>query len=270
MQYHSINAAKHLDPFVRQLWLYQGCSKRPLPTLLPGTGTELLINLADPIQLQLGTHSRTLGHDALICCPRTAQLKLTATGNVKLLSIRFRSSGFYQLFRVPMHGLTDQLHLYSDVFNATDLSWLFDEHSDVERLSRLQRWLSDKLEQSNDHNLLFGQVIEQVYYGLDKQVLSRVKSEAACSERSFQRKFKTFTGVDAKYFSRTARFQACLKQLLHTDRMRFAELSTEQSFYDQSHFIKEFRHFSGQTPKDYLARHNHPYNYYRLTQNQNQ
>jgi AraC-like DNA-binding protein len=71
------------------------------------------------------------------------------------------------------------------------------------------------------------------------------------SERQFERKFKTWTGFTPKYFSRIVRFHATMKHYGNRERS-LTEIAYACGYYDQSHFIHEFKQFSGHHPKAYF------------------
>ncbi|WP_051227879.1 helix-turn-helix domain-containing protein [Oceanospirillum beijerinckii] len=265
MQQNTLYMPDYLDPFVRQIWLWQSEISEALPVILPGTGTELIFNLGAPIELTLNGETRHLYQDAIIICPRKHRITLSAHSKVRLLSVRFRSSGFYQMFRIPMTELTDHLFSFSECFSSDQLPPIFDpELSNQQCILHLKQWLEQRLEQMKSPNAFSG-IVDQVYYRYGGDGLAEIKTQAACSERSFQRKFRLLTGVDARYFSRTARFQHTLKHLLKHKKRHFSDAPGDHTFYDQAHFIKEFRHFTGQPPMEYLKGHHSGLNYYSDT-----
>lgn len=72
------------------------------------------------------------------------------------------------------------------------------------------------------------------------------------SLRQFQRKFKSASGFSPKLYSRILRFSKVAASL-GGDFKDLTALAYEHEYYDQSHFIHEFREFSGYTPRDYFA-----------------
>ena len=75
------------------------------------------------------------------------------------------------------------------------------------------------------------------------------------SEKQFNRIFSEYIGIAPKDFLRIIRLQRTLSVLQHNPGISFAQLSYECGFTDQSHMIKEFKLFSGYTPKEYLNRY---------------
>lgn len=78
-------------------------------------------------------------------------------------------------------------------------------------------------------------------------------ADVAClSEKQFCRIFSENIGTTPKEFLRIIRLQRTLSILQHNPKIGFAQLSYECGYTDQSHMIKEFKLFSGYTPKEYL------------------
>jgi AraC-like DNA-binding protein len=72
------------------------------------------------------------------------------------------------------------------------------------------------------------------------------------SERHIRRLFFSYAGVSPRLFARIIRHQRTLRALNLDPRQNLAELAFEQGYYDQSHFIKEFRRFQGSTPLQFI------------------
>ena len=81
--------------------------------------------------------------------------------------------------------------------------------------------------------------------------ISAMAREHALSTRQFERKFKEVAGLSPKLYSRIIRFQAATKHKLN-GRCDLTEVAYACGYYDQSHFINDFREFSGYTPKEFF------------------
>jgi AraC-type DNA-binding domain-containing proteins len=75
--------------------------------------------------------------------------------------------------------------------------------------------------------------------------------EQAVSTRQFERRFKEVAGLSPKLYSRVVRFQAATQHRLNGNR-DLTEIAYSCGYYDQSHFINDFREFSGYSPKEYF------------------
>jgi len=85
--------------------------------------------------------------------------------------------------------------------------------------------------------------------------VSDVAERAGMGSRRFMEKFREQTGLAPKAFQRVRRFQQVLQSLHTSERFdgSFAALAADCGYYDQAHFIHDFRRFAGMTPGDYLA-----------------
>jgi AraC-like DNA-binding protein len=80
-------------------------------------------------------------------------------------------------------------------------------------------------------------------------------AEIGLSTRQLHRQYRSRFGISPKtYFSILRFIQA--KNLLSTcPDMELSEIALESNYYDQAHFIKEFKRFSGFTPSSYRKKH---------------
>ncbi len=67
------------------------------------------------------------------------------------------------------------------------------------------------------------------------------------------RKFSFAIGLSPKQLAKTIRIQTTLKALLNEEITNLTDLSHENEYFDQAHFIKEFKEFTGLTPKKFFG-----------------
>lgn len=76
--------------------------------------------------------------------------------------------------------------------------------------------------------------------------------ELGCSRRHLSARFREQIGITPKTAARLLRFRRCV-ELLGEDGTRFAEIAAACGYYDQPHMNRDFREFSGTTPRSFLA-----------------
>jgi transcriptional regulator GlxA family with amidase domain len=74
--------------------------------------------------------------------------------------------------------------------------------------------------------------------------------------RQLERKFKKHIGVSPKQLGKVIRLQTALKMLLNEETESLTHIAYESEYYDQAHFIKDFKEFTGTNPKDFLGNEN--------------
>jgi methylphosphotriester-DNA--protein-cysteine methyltransferase len=71
--------------------------------------------------------------------------------------------------------------------------------------------------------------------------------------RQLERKFLKQVGLSPKQLGKVIRLQTALKMLLNRQAESLTAIAYESEYYDQAHFIKDFKEFTGTNPKDFLA-----------------
>ncbi|MGV3597836.1 MAG: DUF6597 domain-containing transcriptional factor [Bacteroidota bacterium] len=93
--------------------------------------------------------------------------------------------------------------------------------------------------------------IKQVLFDTETRNVSLLADTYSLSVRQFERRFKEYSGFSPKLYTRIARFQNVLKE--YGNRQPLTDIALRCGYYDQSHFIRDFKAFSGHNPKTYFA-----------------
>ncbi|MGF1717558.1 helix-turn-helix domain-containing protein [Photobacterium chitinilyticum] len=242
--------------------MWEQSSPLMIPDILPGTGVEIMLNLGAPLVIESPASAQLKFGSGLVICPRRSAYKVKVTGATKLLSIRFRSAGFFQLFGIPLTTIADQVVDVSQIMPKELLLRIIESDSTIEAIALLEVWLMQQIGPRCAGASELEWAINRIYYQSSHDVIADVKRSLNISERTFQRKFKAYTGVDAKYFERTSRFQSTLRTLLSGCHHQYTAVVLEHGYYDQPHFIKDCKYFTGLTPKQFLTEDNFVLNHY--------
>lgn len=84
--------------------------------------------------------------------------------------------------------------------------------------------------------------------------IARLAEELSYSERHVNRLFLHCLGFGPKLFCKQVRFQSTLEKLTKMPDRKIAPLLAQTGYSDQAHFQREFKEFTGLTPKQYLRR----------------
>jgi AraC-like DNA-binding protein len=74
------------------------------------------------------------------------------------------------------------------------------------------------------------------------------------SSRYIDKVFKDYAGMSPKTFAQIIRFQSTIDHLDHDNLIPLSDLAASGGYYDQPQFIRDFRKFTGTTPKEYRRR----------------
>ena len=242
-----------LSPYVKHYWLMTvnsevQASERVIPTgmmcLMFHRGERIFSSADDQWQ----PRAFLSGQDAVYT-------DLSYCGNIDMISVEFRPAGAKAFFKMPMLELYEQtvaLDTLND-FQLTELEKRLSDAANPETcVFLIESFLYKRLYQSNEYNLKrINAVMQSIYHG---QQNIDMLAQAACLEyKQFKRIFADYIGANPKDYLRIVRFQKALHILQTQPKTGLTQLAYECGYYDQSHFIKDFKQFSGYTPTEYLT-----------------
>lgn len=99
-------------------------------------------------------------------------------------------------------------------------------------------------------DLLYDKIIESGPTMLLKDIF---KGCPAC-RRTLERNFKRRTGVSPKKLMRIVRFDYLWKKINHEASVDYQDLVFDGKFFDQAHFINDFKYITGETPSYFFNR----------------
>jgi AraC-like DNA-binding protein len=246
-----VPAGRSLAHYVDRYWTWEG---RPdqLPVLMPGTGAELMIHHGRPLVADTAVGPRQLPMMHLLSL-RRIRWPLTAPGLVAFTAVRFRAGGLAKFTRVPAEELVDQVVPGWAVFGgAADMlsRTVQPELPLVERAINIETVLTSLLRTEPDRRI--DVAARRVYEDPSTVRVDQLGPDLGMSARHLRRGFIATVGVGPKEFQRLARFQRVVRTLLLSAPQTQLPVALSAGYYDQSHYIKEFRRLAGRRPTQLL------------------
>lgn len=158
-------------------------------------------------------------------------------------------------FGIPASVVSNQEPAMSDLLEeeGTELEEkIMIAKNNHERVAILSAYLQKKLKNAvSTHQNIFSsiQFIIQKNGCIDVDMLAR---KYFLSTRQFERNFKQYAGFSPKLYSRIIRFQSVLGEYGKQNKT-LTEIAYDCGYYDQSHFIHDFKEFSGYHPGSYFS-----------------
>lgn len=257
LSYHQRCPSPALAPYVDTLWLSHGTPPaHKKERVLPNGAAALIFNLAedriysyDRERPHLGTHT----NGALIAGPR-AQFEVIDTECQRLLAgVVLRPAGAALLLGVPAYELTD-LDVPLDALwgrAATRIrERLMHAATPAAKLDALDRCLLERLPNAAPPPVV-SHALALLANAAAAPPLSEIARATGFSQRRFIELFRHHTGIGPKTYHRIQRFQDALRRAHQGRLVSWTELALSAGYYDQAHFVHDFRAFSGITPTEY-------------------
>lgn len=249
-----------LDSFVASIWIYRSEPQpHALERILPTGAAQLIFNLKEN-QTRLYDPNRRLRcatTEGSVLSGVWSRYQIIDTAEQEYVAgVAFKPGGTVAFMRMPANEA-------SNVDVPLDVLWgPHRTHALRERL--LERDASedalDAIEQALEEMLLPRGVHPAVAFALASfhriprvATIAAVTDAIGLSAKRFIERFKVDVGVTPKRYCRIRRFQRALA-LAHRERsIDWTQVALDCGYFDQAHFIHEFRAFSGLTPTAYQA-----------------
>jgi AraC-like DNA-binding protein len=254
MTYREIKPGASLRRYVKCYYVYESSADTTFDDIVfPSGCTEIIFNLGEgQWQTQNGQQYETtppIEFWGQIVKP----LPVRSIGRNTMLGIRF-------LPQAAAHFINDKADLFNNqVVDYSDLSGntarvLHDEllHASRwgQRIGLVEAYLLQHLSFAEKHCHQMA-IVSDVMQEIVKQDffdnIDNVASRYGITSRYLQKLFLQYTGLTPKLYSKINRFQNSLKLITKKDAS-LTSIAYQCGYFDQSHFIREFKSFTGLTP----------------------
>jgi AraC-like DNA-binding protein len=288
-------AQRPAEPRLRDYVLGYFASKGFLPRRLherhlPSREVAIVLNFAAPHRIidRSNLKHSTDQRNAWIVALQHRHHICEAFGARDFMVIRFTPIGAQMLVGVPMDLLTDRILALEDV--DSHFSRQLTDHAAstrdwAARFDIVETIIAARLASASSPPpslLLSWRILQKSPTHVD---LARLPQEFGCSRRHLIAQFHKYFGMAPKMIAKIGRFNLAVAAVhrmgrrdpltyaegkpyldcqaddsFHTAspaKMRWADLALGCGYYDQSHFINEFKYFSGVSPLEFLQRTRH-------------
>jgi AraC-like DNA-binding protein len=180
---------------------------------------------------------------------------LILNGKVDVLGICFFPDGFFPFLNIPVSEFKNQLAGAGEIgFKIADkISERLKEAADVSaRLEIIENELVLLLCNGNKTPENFRQIFNVLKQSDNELQISEFCRRNNIGIRKLERMYNKYVGVSANTYSTLNRFHNSINRLLYNDYSKLSDLAYDNSYFDQMHFIKEFKRFTGNTPKSFV------------------
>lgn len=164
---------------------------------------------------------------------------------IDYMGVRLKPGLFYHLFKISADKIMDHTIPFSKIENVFNLDEIFTLIDTKDRIRVLKNYLLKKTKDASSNKFII--MVEQLYQNPKEQNVIMIAGNFGCHKRHLQRIFKTNYGVSPKVLLNILRLHLCLTLMLEEDK-DLMDIASICGFYDQSHFIKEVKRYTGFSP----------------------
>lgn len=214
---------------------------------------DLILNFGVPYRREiLGGATREIASSNLDA-QRLEPIRIVQRGAVRITGVRFRLGGLGPFVRTPLRDLTNTTRSPSDVFGpeAAALEDSLRASADIDAHARLlDAFFRSRLTLDPAYDA-FERALRASVSADGAATVESVSEAAGISARQTERLFARYMGIPPKTLGRVLRFQRALRALMRDPGCPLADVAADAGYFDQAHFIKDFRRMSGGVPRGY-------------------
>jgi AraC-like DNA-binding protein len=174
------------------------------------------------------------------------------TSGIGSILVYFTETGFAHFASLPVHELFNQSVSLDSIFDNSKLRETEEKLSllktDRQRIQVVERFLLSQLKDIQSDKLII-EAVKMIYDSKGTIRIKELNEKLFISQSPFEKRFRKLVGTTPKKFASIVRFNTVLDNLGKAKSL--TELCYDNNFFDQAHFIKDFKQFTGDTPENF-------------------
>lgn len=259
MNYETFNPHPNLEAIVKCHWVLEvpASSENSKQRIIPDGCIEMCFILGEEVKRYTSETEYIIQPRAMVFGQITKPYFIEPTGYVDTFAVRFFPYGFANFIAKSIHELAD---------TETPLTSLFEENSALEleqkviaapstasRIEVVERFLLDRLKDQQVIDNIVTTTIDALSRTKGNEPINSILKKDLSKRRNLERKFSKQVGISPKQLGRIIRLQAALKLILNNKGEKLTQIAYKSEYYDQAHFNKDFKEFTGTNPKEYFT-----------------
>ena len=183
-------------------------------------------------------------------------LEIEPTGVSGIISARFLPEGLAPFLTVPVNSLENRAVSMSELFGQAGSQLeleVIQADTNQDRIQLIENFLLSILSKPVVAAGITRSCVEVIMAAQGQLGISDLAQKMKLNRRQLERKFESEIGMSPKQLSRAIRLQATIRKLGEKKFNTLTDLAYDNGYYDQAHFIRDFREFTGISPRSFFS-----------------
>lgn len=267
MVYHEITPSAALQPYINCYWMIEDNNQTVLKDMsFPDGCVELIFNMGVPVFRAAGDHSYNKNPPVELIGQMSRPYAIQSQGRRSMLGIRFYPHTTRSFFPLQLSELTDEVVNPDSINKTYEVLYqkIYDQTNLYDQINAVEAFLLKQLDTTTGSRKfkIVDYAVKQILMNKSGSDLNAILKRCNISARYLQKLFDEYVGISPKMFMKIIRFQQSFKYL-NDPGSSLTSVAYNCGYFDQSHFIRDFKSLSGTLPSQYLT-DTHPYNEFFL------
>lgn len=187
----------------------------------------------------------------------TGKFARVLEGRGRVFGIKFRPGGFYPFLNAPVSSFSDSTLEFADVFGMDCQSLeqaILPLDDDSAAVAIAEQFLRQHLPAPDDTITLVNDIIDCIIADRTITRVDDIVRQMHITKRTLQRLFNHYVGVSPKWVIQRYRLHEAAEQLEQNPQVDLTKLAQSLGYFDQAHFINDFKSVVGLPPAEYARR----------------
>ncbi len=253
MRFQNIELHPLLKGYIEKMWIFESSGRIPVDDLklvVPNGNIKLTVAFRNGIVAAMNGKSfsseeQSISLTGFVDVP--VILNVDADIVTGTLCAEFSPQGAYRFFRLSLNDIKNQIYPFKDIL-GTVAKQLEERISNIEsiegKVNLLQQFLLKQF-LLHEEDSIFEYCVAKIIASKGKMTIKELEKKTGYSSRWLNIKFIDKLGISPKNLSTVIRFKQYYNAVANNDELSFMKNDFYEFYYDQSHFMKEFKRFTG-------------------------
>ena len=253
MNYQTFEPSQNLARFVKCYWTLES-PREEIPekqTIVPDGCMEMIFHFRDLYKQYIENGHHIIQPRCFVIGQLTQPIEIEPTGEIGIFSVRFHPNGFLPFATIPIKEMDNKAFSLKKLFGRDGKKIeqnILSASSTSEKIKLIETFSLNQLGDDETIDRIVKSTVETIFTANGQLSVDELSKQTNINRRQMERKFSSTIGLSPKQLSKTIRLQATLKMLLNKQFTSLTALAYENEYYDQAHFIKDFKELTGFTP----------------------
>jgi AraC-like DNA-binding protein len=257
MNYNTIIPGQDLRAFVKCYWTLESSkeTKTEKQRIVPDGCMEMIFHYGDLFRQYTDNETFLIQPKCFVFGQITSPLDIEPTGEIGIFAVRFYPEGFTPFASIPVKQMENKAVPLQELFGdeGLELEKAMLAARKEDRVKIVEAFLLGKLISREAVDRVARSSVELIMHLNGQLSVDELSDYLKINRRQLERKFSSVIGLSPKQLSKIIRLQTTLKMLADKQFTSLTAVAYEGDYYDQAHFIKDFKEFTGMSPKNFYV-----------------
>ena len=249
---------QNLAEWVKCYWTLESTFENtPLKnTIIPDGTMKLIFHYGDTYKHHPSDKESIILPKCFLIGQLTRPYVVEPLGTTGSFVVRFQPNGFLPFADITIKEIQNTAVPLDKLFGKDGEEIgkrILKANSTSERIKLIETFLLKRLTDKSNIDNIVKSTVDTILNANGQFSVNELSKQNNINRRQLTRKFSSIIGLSPKQLSKTVRIQNALKMLLTQEVTSLTDLAYENEYFDQAHFIKDFKEYTGLTPKEFYG-----------------